>query len=248
MATVLRDAYEHAGRKSEFMCRYFGMPKEREEAIRRFTELINRSCILIDHDLVGLYKDFPTTVFATTLRDPVRRLISCYFWLQTYHPHVVAERDIIRWARESGPHYTHSFQFACHEGIQQSEKLRIKLLDPLEMASKGEAWFDKNVVAFGITELFEETIMAFACELGLPSIGIWRPDTRNKNRPKWKLITDDVRLEIADVIRYDIDFYQRKRSKFLERYEILIKSDVLSSYRTACAIARAEQETYGATS
>jgi len=246
LASVLRDAYEHAGRKSEYMSRYFGIPREEEEAIRRFSEQLDRPCIWIDHNLVGLHAGFPGAACATTLRDPVRRLISCYFWLQTHHPHQVGDLDIIQWVRAKGRHHTLSYQFACHEGIQQKDKLRIQQLDPLEMASKAEAWFDGNVVAFGITEFFEETIMALACELGLPSVGVWRPDTRNKNRPKWTLITEDMRLEIAAAIHYDAEFYQRQRSKFLERYQFLIKSDALSSYRSACENARAEQENYGA--
>jgi hypothetical protein len=158
----------------------------------------------------------------------------------------VGDLDIMRWVKERGHSYTLIFQFACHDGIQRRDKLRIKRLDRLEMAAKGEAWFDAQVVTFGVTELFEETIMAFACELGLPSIGLWRPDTRNANRPKWKLIAEDMRLEIANIIRYDVEFYERKKRQFLERYEVMINSDVLSSYKSACEDARAEQENYGA--
>lgn len=245
LASALRDAYEHAGRQNEFIS-HFGVPKARSEAIRRFSELVNRPCILIDHDLVGLSATYPGAAFATTLRDPVRRLISCYFWLRTHHPDAIGDRHIIRWTRESGRAFTLCFQFACDEAIGKQVKLQVKQLDPLEMAVKGETWFDNNVVTFGVTEFFEETLMVFACELGLPKVTVWRPDKRNRNRPKWNLITGDMISEIADVIHYDVDFYQRKKGEFLERYDFLIKSDVMSSYKSACENARIEQENYGA--
>lgn len=246
MASVLLQAYQANGRASSFMCRYFGNPPDSETAIARLRERSADHAILLDHNLVGIRSLFRDAAYITLLRDPVRRIISCYYWLRTHHPEELGGRELKQWVAHGGRAYTTIFQFACYESPGVDTKKHIMTLSPERMYEMGRAWFSYNMDSFGITELFEESAMLFASQLGLSSIPAWNADKRNKQRPRWELVDEGIKQYIADLISYDVEFYKERRREF----EILIRewgqADRLKAYRDACLNARHEQEAYGA--
>jgi acetyltransferase-like isoleucine patch superfamily enzyme len=246
MSEVLQDAYRLDHRTEEFMCRYFGIPSDRQEALDRFQANLGKPQILIDHNLVGISGEVESAQYITLLRHPVKRLISCYFWLAKHHPKAVGDRSLIQWARVSGHSYSLSFQFACHDGASDHFKTKVKALPKETMAAKGRKWFDSRIAAFGVSECFEESVMWLASALGIRQVPIWQPDTRNETRPKWDLVDPQVHQELNLILDYDIEFYNDMKVRFLDQTKLLRSKSVVQKYVDSCANSRVEQAQYGA--
>lgn len=244
-ATVLQRAYSAHGRQEDYMCRYFGIPDSIEAALATFAkkrELPARHALLIDHNLVGRSVEFPGAPYITLLRSPVRRMLSCYFWIKKHAPDQLRERDFSTWLEEAGLAYSLVFQFACFAGAGKDVKLDVQKLAPETVKQMAEDWFDENVVLFGIAEQFEESLFSLAGGLGLPSIPLWQPDKRNALRPPWERLSPDLIAYIEEVVAYDIDFYEERVRRLQPGFMRLNETPAFATYKRACSAMRQAQE------
>lgn len=246
MATSLKEAYDRRGKSDAFMCRYFNLPDNIEGAKAKFTEKKEEHILLIDHNLVELRKEFPWAKYCTLLRSPVRRMISTFYWLERFHPETMRGRDIRTWMEQSGPRYSLCFQFARFEGGGEKMNKQLSQLSTAEIKQMGENWFDENICFFGITEYFEESAIFFAHNLGLPELAPWRPDKRNSKRPKWDQIDPSLLSEIEEIMRYDIDFYEKRKRSFENVVQSLKDVPEFMAYKQACQKSNTAQQSYGA--
>lgn len=249
MAEVLLSAYAHEQRRNEFFCSYYDISKETNlnNLFQQFSENQGNGKILISHDLVGKAHLFPKAKFITLLRDPIKRLVSCFYWLRTQHPEVIRGRNILQWAEESGKSHSQIFQFACHSDTRPQLKHEVNKMSNEEIFKIAHCWFEKNVHAYGITEHFEESIMWLASHLGLKSVPLWKTDKRNVNRPLWDQLDDNIISSLEDLFSHDIAFYQSMKNQFLTQTEALSKYPMLLDYKNQCLPQRIEQDSYGAT-
>lgn len=200
--------------------------------------------IYIAHNLVEYYHDYPSAMYFTILRNPLKRLISCYYWLKKHHPEFINNRDLLTWAKESGHTFTNTFQFACFDGIKQKE--RIAQLPLSEMIDMSREWFKNNIQVFGITEYFEESIFWFASHLKLSKVVMWKADKRNVCRPKWDLFKKSTFLELQNIIDYDVEFYEHMKNKFLLDVVKLKEYSSFKNYINSSEKIRQDQHEYGA--
>lgn len=246
MSTILRKLYQLHDREDEFMCRYMGIPNTLPAALESFELSEGKPRILIDHGLVGHWQRFPDAPYITQLRNPVRRIISCYFWQVSHHPDNVKGRDLLQWCRDGAMYYTHIFQFACNAGPDPEVRIPIRALSQPEVRQRAEEWFASRVEWFGITDLFEASIHSLARSLGFDRAPLWVPDRRNSARPRWETVDEDVLKEIEEIIFEDVDFYNAKRRLFEARNKELLASPELAAYKVAAEDVRTQQESYGA--
>ena len=243
-AKALQKGYAAAGRTSSFMCRYLGIPETRDEALHRMVDDKGQNQILIDHGLVGLEERCPGAAFVTLLRHPARRIFSAYYWLQTYHPDQIMGRDFSSWLRTEGVSHSQMRQFAFNH-LSPKERGEITRMKIGDMAARAVAFFDDKVRWFGITELFEESLLTFHWEAGLDKVAYWEADTRNKARPnydpkgpssgrfdfKMTSISNAFYDEIESVMGPDIVFYEFQRRKFLKYLEGFSIREVVDLYK-----------------
>lgn len=245
MADVLKKTYYHIGADENYSCRYFGLPHDREESLLRFSKNSKNSIaprILIDHDLAELRGRFPSAKFITLLRDPIKRIISCYYWLNSHHPEFIKNRDILSWAKQSGRDYTLCSQFAYKNGLKVFTDQSIS---NRELANIARTWFTNNISAFGLSEFFEESVFWIASHLGLDQVPEWDPDLRNVKRPTWDSIDINIYNELEEMFAYDVFFYQEFRGVFLKETFDLRNNILMKTYEASCNHARNLQLSYG---
>ena len=242
-AKALQKSYAATGRSEEYMCRYLGIPSTRDGAMERMSKNPKRRQILIDHGLVGFEESVPSAGFATLLRHPARRVLSCFFWLQSHHPDLVLGRDFSSWIRAEGMAYSQIRQFAYNH-LSAKERGEITQMKIGDIGARAAAFFEDRVDWFGITELFEESLLTFHWELGLDHIAPWETDMRNTAQPRYDsraetrgrfdfrktTISNALYNEIESVMGPDIVFYEMMRQKFLKYLRGFSIDGLLSQY------------------
>lgn len=229
-AKVLHTAYVKSGNDHRFMCRYMQMPASKDEAFKQFREKLDLNPILIDHGLFGREEDYPRTKVVTILRDPLRRVISIYFWLSSHHPEKILGRDLLSWAAQDWRSYSQVRQFAYdHRNSRTAHAIDQKPIG--ELIATAECKFHSKVAWFGICELFEESIISLATELGLRTIPVWEDDKRNIAKPKFNTLPKNLERALTEILSYDIAFYEIKKQEFIRNMRKTPLSAFVQKYR-----------------
>ena len=245
MATVLRQSYARQGDSARFMCRYMDIPDTRAKAVERMKADQGRNQILIDHGLIGLEKQVPKVRMITMLRHPIRRIISAYYWLSTRHPEQILGRDLLSFVRMEGIQRSQIRQFAF-DHFSGPDRGRIVGKSLSQIAADALDYFDRHIAWFGITEMFEESVLTLHWELGLGHTGVIRSDDRNKKRPAYQVkpIVDGefnhthVAFskayfdELEHLMSYDIVFYEIMKMRFRRYLEQFDFNGTLERYKT----------------
>ena len=244
MASILRNSYALRKENRRFMCRYMGLPDTREEALDRIRNDQGRNQILIDHALVGLEQQVPGARMITMLRHPVRRMISAYFWHQTHHPERLLGRDLLNWIRHERLTHSQVRQFAF-DHFSQRDRNAIRNWGIADICNRAMDYFDTHIAWFGITEMFEESVLALHWELGFDRIGAGIVDDRNKKRPGYlareiengefgrrnMTISKAYYDEIEDLLSFDIVFYEMMKRRFRNYLAGFEMDQALGAYR-----------------
>lgn len=248
MASVLRNSFALRKEDDRFMCRYMSIPDTREEAIRRMVGDEGRNRMLIDHALVGMEKQVPGARMITMLRHPIRRAISAYYWHQSRHPEKVMGRDLLNWVRMEGKQHSQVRQFAF-DHFSKRERNAIRNRGIAEIVNLAMAYFDDNIAWYGITEMFDESVLSLHWELGFDRVGADISDTRNKDRPAYlhRDITDgefgaaNMTIsrayydELEQLLGFDIVFYEMMKRRFRKYLAGFEMDAALQAYREAKA-------------
>ncbi len=229
-ARMLQSAYAKQGRETDYLCRYFNIPASKEEALDAIKNDNVNQKLLIDHGLVGVETIKPNAKVITMLRHPIRRIMSVYYWLLKHHPEKVLGRDILNWIRLEGIHYTQIRQFAFNH-LSSKERGAIPNKSIAQIAQLAGEYFENHIAWFGVTELYDESMITLHWELGLDFIAQPTSDDRNTLQPKyqtkpitngefdWTYTTMSKKYytEIEELLGYDIVFYELMKNKF-QRY------------------------------
>ena len=107
------------------------------------------------------------------------------------------------------------------------------------------SYFDTHIAWFGITEMFEESVLTLHWELGFDRIGAGIVDDRNKKRPGYlarkiengefgrrnMTISKAYYDEIEDLLSFDIVFYEMMKRRFRNYLAGFEMDQALGAYR-----------------
>jgi hypothetical protein len=194
--------------------------------------------LFVSHYLFDAYDEIKAhALLVTQLRHPVARIVSVYSWLRKFHA-----------ASYGGPEKFPTLeQFAAaSRGISHSQiaqlsigfgvdwRNRIHKTSAAEMRDVALATLERRVAWFGLAEVFEESIFAFAALCGLPAVPPWAGDTRNAERTLVADLPASDRAAIEYYYEAELEFYRMAKQLFLSRIGQLTFGSQLNTYRDAC--------------
>jgi hypothetical protein len=236
MANVLREAYYDQGRANQFFCSYLGIPKWQADFNRILTSSTGHS-LFISH---YIYRDVPLppdAILVTQLRHPLPRTLSVYGWLKRNHLNRHDNKldgfpSLEAWIRSmKGRGHTQMAQFAHKLGVTREDTVGLTNDELYELAVEN---FERDVVWFGVAELFEESAFALGHICGLESIAPWSKDTRNRWRQSLSE-TDEAIIElIQETYAHEFRFYERALETFRARIEEIDFGPSLDAYKARC--------------
>ncbi len=210
------------------------------EALPSFAQELNEASRLIVERpcsplLVYSHRPLPLHVvlggrqvrYVTMLRNPVQRFVSYYFWA------VLHRTKDIRWVpqvirdgarlEEYVDHVAATGQYPGGLGPGHYYLTAWQTLGLVPSALTNSmlgAMFilDKYFPVVGITELFDESLFVFACQLGLTTLPRWR--MRGKSgAPQIDHLSEAVCAKIRALMHTDLTIYTYYRERFLDRYQ-----------------------------
>jgi hypothetical protein len=237
MSNVIRGAYVSADRANQFFSHYHGIPRNAQDV----KDLINHSTghsFVVGHYLYGAVKPDPQRIFVSMFRHPLPRIISCYQWLKNKSvaaggapEDFPSVEDFV--TKTGGIGHSQIVQFGIGYG-RNAKKLRARLTRE-QILQRAKRNIERDIVWFGISEYFEESIYVLAAICGLPRVPPWQRDTRNKGR---KLIWDvdpGIHDVIRDVYRCDFELYDHALGIFRDRISRLEILGDFEEYQAYCA-------------
>lgn len=236
MANVLREAYQHSRRESEFVSHYHSRCTT-DEFIGRLNAAKTTPAFVVSHYLFGALAPVSNRIWITMFRHPLPRVVSCYQWLKNKHErtHGTAFFTLEEFVRDTrGVKHSQIIQFGAGYGANgPSRRKRLSTKDLYEISLDQ---ISANFSHIGIAEYFEESVFTFAGACGLESVVPWKMDTRNKGRPAVSTLPESECTLIRDYFRYDFELYEHALGVFRSQCDRLqIESDSLDQYRLACA-------------
>ena len=174
----------------------------------------------------------------TILRDPVQRLISLYYFVKSHNKEYVEKRNltlaiIANQCNSIEEFFTHEV-VRTHRGINNT---MVRLLSTGENSDLSTSHLDQafdvlsSFTSFGIMEKYDNSV-----ELIFDSLGFTKPKEIKKRQvldnivqtnPLLKKIekepvTDNLISIIEDLVKLDIELYQKGLALFDHRYSLLV--------------------------
>lgn len=235
MSNVLAEAFEAAGRSSEFLCHYH-IGGSYPAFARMATDPYR---FVVGHDLYGALPARPHRIWVTQFRHPLPRTLSVYNWLKNRASLEGGEDEVFPSLAEfvqktGGIGHSQISQFGLGFGKYRDSRRRMKLT-PKDLFEISVDTLDANIQAIGIAEHFEESAFVFAHLCGLDSLVPWVRDKRNPGRPLSTEISLADRQLIEDVCEYDFRLYEWALDRFREQSRNYNFSSELAAYQEVCA-------------
>lgn len=236
---VLKEAFIHAGRGSEFISHYHKFPADYAD-FRTLVETARGPRFFVAHAMYGDIAANERQSWFTIFRHPLPRVVSVHSWLRKKHmartpdePFASLE-EFVRTSR--GLRHSQIWQFGVGFGKPASGEVQAQ---PRRQAKEV---FDlclerlsRDLAVVGLAERFEETIFLVARLAGLESVVAWRKDERNAERPLVDEIGQPAIDMIHDVFRYDFELYEAMKARFFAQLAEARFGPGLAAYQQACA-------------
>lgn len=254
LTNVLRKAYFQSGRANQVFSNYHGTPSKLPTLVG-IAEHSQGHALFVGHYLYGAL-DPTQYAFATVLRHPLPRVVSCYSWLKKKHLGQAAARGgwretyrelhekmrfwsnrskgfptLAEYARTSFKSHSQTSQFA--PGFAPGRSERLESIDPLDQLDAAKQALEQNIRCLGISEYFEETIFLFAHLCGLEQVEAWSRDERNAKRPLVEELAPSDEAAIREAYALDFELYEFALQLFRRQLAAVALRGDIEAYRQA---------------
>lgn len=176
--------------------------------------------VIHGHHPYGIAKLFPDrdSTYFTLLRDPYKRMISEYFFAfkedSGFHPFIKNKKMSLE--RFTDGHIKVLDNPMCRwiAGIHPREKSTLGKGEVLELAKK--RLIDEFQV-YGITEFFDESMLLIAKEMNWKAPIYLKQNIGDKPRNIEQMLSDTVKGQIHEMIKYDQELYDFALKHWKER-------------------------------
>ena len=180
--------------------------------------ILGRYKMISGHDLAGVHQILPRpSAYVAMVRNPVEQFISGYYFSiqQGYIEHDPSMAGLQKYAEShlDMPHYAPQLEGLAidrHFPLGPGQSLNPQTA-PLESIL---AWLDKFYLFIGLTERYEETVLAAACLAGFESVPVYIKRNVTRKRPKAADLPDETLQTIKEALRKDLQVYEHCRDKF----------------------------------
>jgi hypothetical protein len=238
-ADVIHSAFFKAGRANQIFSIYHRCPSSLEAVLEliRCSEA-SRRLLFIGHYIYGAAPLISTSpAYITIFRHPLPRIISCHSWMANKHraaggtgTYPTLEEFV---KRSQGKSQAQITQFGIGFGEDRKQAMRAKTAKEIYEACMANV--ERDLMWFGLAELFEESIFLLAHKLDLPYVPNWKKDTRNPARTSAYDIPRDLRNLIEREYEYDFLFYENMLKRFKASLGDVEFGPELIAYKSACA-------------
>lgn len=240
LSRMLGAAYAAAGRGASFHSHYAGAAGGRKGDFPAYVAATPGPGFFVGHHLYGAVA-LPAGDYAlvTMFRHPLPRVVSVHRWISNRAARGVQHAGTYRGTleefvtRSGGTQYSQVAHFATHWNADRSRVLRG--LTGADLFELSVAHIERDVHLAAITEYFEETAFLFAHVCGLPHIGRWQKDDRNKGRTLVHDLPTPLQALIREVFHWDFELYAWARARFLRLVEDAGLRGDIDAYRRDCA-------------
>lgn len=234
MAMALRDAFALAERSAEFQSHYF-VGGALESFLGKITAH-SGSGFFLGHYLFGALPNRPRRAWVTQFRHPLPRVLSAFNWLKRIHEARTGEsfqklNEFVE--RSGGLAHSQIAQLGLGFGGLRDSSIRKKLM-PSDVYELGMNALEREILWFGIAEMFEESLFSFASLVGLPAVLPWLRDERNPGRPLSSEVSADSVKLIEEVFHYDYLLYSFALTSFRKRTLSFAADENLVHYKSFC--------------
>jgi hypothetical protein len=191
-----------------------------EELKRQSNEQKRKYKIIQGHQFFGLHKSLPqTSVYITLLREPVKRILSNYYWALErpnfpYH-------DTIKKVNMSFETFMHH-KLAATMDNGMTRFISGYDLDQVpygqckkDILKKAKENIKKHFLAVGLTEYFDESLILFKRLFGWEKLPHYKKYNVNRNKSRKNGVTDSVYHSIRRYIDLDLELYRYIKNRFI---------------------------------
>jgi hypothetical protein len=182
--------------------------------------------VIKGHLLYGLHDFMPNKpIYITLLRDPIARTISGFEFIKNKKDHPFYKELKLQ-------KYT-LYDFLNQQFIPNFDNMHVRFLcgnNSMPFGTINESHFEmakKNLITsnmlFGITEMFDESILCFKNELGWTNPFYSKVNVAKNNSLNMQNIDPATRDMILNCNKFDIQLYQFAKDKFLEKIKMMGK-------------------------
>lgn len=169
---------------------------------------VRRHDLIMGHFFYGLHRHFEGEFrYFTMLRDPVRRVVSHYYYNKARNPETALGSVPLDGFLESDSRIARPNRHVRFlSGVDPAESPQTALDIAKEHLSA--------CAAFGITERFDESLLLFRRRLGWKAFPFYVRRKVNRERPTVDELPDDTLDAVRERNRLDIELYTFARKRF----------------------------------